>query len=60
MLCFAGRRNGFMPEYVDHPVKGMKTWEEDVKWRMNPDSPERYVELDARMAKAKDAAGPEG
>ena len=24
VLCFKGRRNGFMPEYVDHPVKDMK------------------------------------
>ncbi len=28
VLCFKGRRNGFMPEYLDHPVKDMKTWEE--------------------------------
>ena len=26
VLCFKGRRSGFMPEYVDHPVKDMKTW----------------------------------
>ena len=28
VLYFKGRRNGFMPEYVDHPVKDMKSWEE--------------------------------
>ena len=33
VLFFKGRRNGFMPEYVDHPVKDMRTWAEDVKWR---------------------------
>ena len=31
VLCFKGRRNGFMPEYLDHPVKDMKTWEENCK-----------------------------
>ena len=38
VLCFKGRRNGFMPEYLDHPVKDRKTWEEDVKWRLDPHS----------------------
>lgn len=43
VLCFKGRRSGFMPEYVDHPVKDMKTWERDVKWRMDPDTPGREM-----------------
>jgi len=30
VLYFKDRRNGFMPEYVDHPVKDMKTWTENV------------------------------
>lgn len=49
VLYFKGRRNGFMPEYVDHPVKDMKSWEEECKWRMNPNSPERYVNLEEKM-----------
>ena len=49
VLFFKGRRNGFMPEYVDHPVKDMKTWEENCKWRMNPDSPERYANMEKDM-----------
>ena len=36
VLYFKGRRNGFMPEYVDHPVKDFTTWERDVKWRLDP------------------------
>jgi uroporphyrinogen decarboxylase len=56
VLCFKGRRSGFMPEYLDHPVKDWKTWEENVKWRMNPDSAERYFDLPTRMQDAKDAA----
>ena len=42
---FKGRRNGFMPEYVDHPVKDWKTWEEHCKWRMDPTSPDRLSTL---------------
>ncbi len=41
VLFFKGRRNGFMPEYVSHPVKDWKTWIENVKWRLNPDAEER-------------------
>ena len=43
VLYFKGRRHGFMPEYVAHPVKDEKTWVEDVKWRMNPATPERVA-----------------
>ena len=57
VLYFKGKRSGFMPEYLVHPVKDMKTWEEDVKWRMNPESPERYADLESRMGNAKKAAG---
>lgn len=56
VLFFKGRRNGFMPEYLEHPVKDWKTWEENVRWRLNPDTPQRYTELDARMSAAKAAA----
>ncbi len=56
VLYFKGRRHGFMPEYLDHPVKDWRTWEEDVKWRLDPNSPERYADLDARMATAKTQA----
>lgn len=49
VLYFKNRRHGFMPEYVDHPVKDIKTWEEDVKWRLDPKIPERYIELERRM-----------
>lgn len=41
VLYFKSRRNGFMPEYLDHPVKDMKTWEENVQWRLAPDAPGR-------------------
>jgi len=59
VLFFKGRRNGFMPEYLDHPVKDMKTWQENVLWRLNPATPERWAEFDKQMAEAK-AASREG
>ena len=57
VLCFKGRRSGFMPEYVDHPVKDMKSWEEKCKWRMDPKTPERYAKMDETRAEALEAAG---
>jgi uroporphyrinogen decarboxylase len=50
VLYFKGRRSGFMPEYVDHPVKDRRTWEEDIVWRLDPTTPTRYADLEARMA----------
>jgi len=45
VLYFKNRRNGFMPEYVDHPVKDFDTWEKNVKWRMQTNTPERIEAL---------------
>ncbi len=53
VLYFKGRRDGFMPEYLDHPVKDMRTWERDVRWRLDPASPERYDDLETRMERAR-------
>ena len=41
LLCFKGRRKGFMPEYVHHPVTDWDSWERDVKWRLDPTTPDR-------------------
>ena len=56
---FKGRRNGFMPEYIDHPVKDMKSWEENVKWRLDPENPEHKKRFDniAPRIKKDQAAG---
>jgi len=56
VLYFKGRRHGFMPEFVDHPVKDMKTWEENVKWRLNPETPKRYENLEKDMTQAQEKA----
>ena len=46
VLCFKDRRSGFMPEYVDHPVKDQKTWEENCLWRMDPKTPARRQKME--------------
>lgn len=56
VLCFKGRRSGFMPEYVDHPVKDQKTWEENCLWRMDPDSSARQTAMDDYLPKAVEKA----
>jgi len=56
VLFFKGRRNGFMPEYLDHPVKDWKTWADDVKWRLDPAAPGRFRDIDKTMADARAAA----
>ena len=50
VLYFKGRRDGFMPEYVDHPVKDWDTWERDVKWRLSPDAEGRFTGMTEHAA----------
>lgn len=57
LLCFKGRRSGFMPTYVDHPVKDMKSWEENCLWRMDKNTPERIARTEAIAKEAVKAAG---
>lgn len=56
VLYFKGRRQGFMPEYLTHPVKDIKTWEENCRWRLDPKSTERYKDIEENMKAAKEAA----
>ncbi|MBQ4051151.1 MAG: hypothetical protein IJD13_05930, partial [Oscillospiraceae bacterium] len=53
VLYFKGRRDGFMPQYVNHPVKDMASWERDIKWRLDPGSPERDVMIAPSLEAAK-------
>lgn len=52
VLYFKGRRDGFMPQYLDHPVKDMDSWERNIKWRMDPNSPgrEKHAKWDVEHA----------
>lgn len=56
VLYFKGRRQGFMPEYLDHPVKDLETWKANAEWRLDPRDPRRYQDLEQRMAVACAAA----
>ncbi len=56
VLYFKGRRSGFMPTYLDHPVKDMETWERDVRWRMDPTHPERLAAVEANLPPLVEAA----
>ncbi len=53
VLTFKGKRTGFMPEYLEHPVKDRKSWEENVKWRLDPESPQRLAQSEMELAQAK-------
>jgi uroporphyrinogen-III decarboxylase len=54
VLYFKGKRQGFMPEYIGHPVKDEKSWKDNVKWRLDPSNPHRYQDIDKRMKEAKE------
>jgi len=56
VLYFKGRRNGFMPEYLEHPVKDMRSWKENVKWRLDSGNPYRYADLAEQMQAAVEKA----
>jgi uroporphyrinogen decarboxylase len=49
---FRGRRHGFMPDYIKHPVTGMADWEGEVLPRLDPEDPRRYEELERKCAEA--------
>jgi uroporphyrinogen decarboxylase len=46
LLCFKGRRSGFMPEFTAHPVTDARSWEENCKWRLDPQSPLRRAAVE--------------
>ena len=45
-----------MPEYIDHPVKDWKTWEQNVKFRLNPETPERIGAIEDSIPESVKAA----
>lgn len=53
---FKGIRQGKMPQYLRFAVTDRNSWEEEVKPRLNPDTPERWVEFE--KVKARLAAYP--
>ena len=57
--CFTGRRHGFMPTYVRHPVTGEQDWDENAAPRLDPDEPGRYVDLPEKCERARALADEE-
>jgi len=49
LKVFTGRRHGFMPDYIKHPVSDMKDWVEDVEPRLNPNTPERISRFEEHV-----------
>lgn len=56
VLYFKGRRNGFMPEYKDHPVKDLASFTGECLWRLDPKNPARLSRLKAALPAAREAA----
>jgi len=52
LRVFKGRRHGFMPDYLKHPVTCMRDWEEEVAPRLDPAEPSRYTILAGACAHA--------
>lgn len=55
VLYFKGRRQGFMPEYVSHPVTDMRSWQERVKPRLQFDTPGRITARKQEAGAVRDA-----
>ncbi len=53
LKVFKGRRHGFMPDYLRHPVTCVKDWEEQVAPRLDPATPARYEGLGDRAIQAR-------
>lgn len=56
VLYFKGRRDGFMPTYLEHPVRDLASFGRDVAWRLDPKSPERQAEIERSVAAAEPRA----
>jgi len=54
LRVFKGRRHGFMPEYVRHPVRSWKDWEEEVAPRLDPADTRRWEGLQERCRAAEE------
>ncbi len=52
VLCFKGKRDGFMPTYESHPVTDMASWEENILPRMQYENPMRQRGDDSRIQEA--------
>ena len=56
VLVYKKSRSGYMPEYIEHPVKDLESWKELCAWRLDPHTEKRYRDLDQRIPEAVEAA----
>jgi uroporphyrinogen-III decarboxylase len=59
LTVFTGRRHGFMPDYIKHPVTNMADWEV-VAERLNPEDPARWDGLSETVRGCRAQADEEG
>ena len=59
LKVFTGRRHGFMPDYLKHPVSCADDWQQAAQ-RLDPHEPSRYAHLPESCAKAKQLLEGEG
>ncbi len=59
LKVFKGRRHGFMPDYIKHPVADAADWGE-VAMRLDPLTASRWEQLAGACAKAEDARRRDG
>jgi hypothetical protein len=52
LRVFKGRRHGYMPAFIRHPVATRHDWEENVAPRLDPTDPRRYEGLAERCQRA--------
>jgi uroporphyrinogen decarboxylase len=50
-----GQRLQVMPTYLKHAVASRRDWEEDVKPRLDPETPERWTDFEAEAARRREA-----
>jgi hypothetical protein len=55
LKVFAGRRHGFMPDYLKHAVSSRSDWEGDVRPRLDVTTPERWAGFEAAVEAARRA-----
>jgi len=60
LKVFTGRRHGFMPDYIRHPVSSIKDWVEDVAPRLDPTNAERWITLEEHCRNQRARAESDG
>lgn len=60
LKVFTGRRHGFMPDYLAHPVGSLRDWHEVAAPRLDPANSARWEGLETAVRAARAQADAEG